>query len=297
MFRFQLTRIFLTLALGVLVSGGSNLVLAQKTEKRSILAQDNLVAWCIVPFDSKHRTPEERITMLKRLGFSQYAYDWRHEHLASFPAEIKAAREKEIFIAAVWMWLDRDADRPGKLSQDNEQLIAMLEESGLATQLWVGFNHNFYADASDADKVRKGAEMLSYLKTRTQSLVTGIGLYNHGDWFGEPANQIKILKQLNDPAFGLIYNFHHGHGQIESFPKLLKEMQPYLWAVNLNGMKKMGPQILPIGSGDQELEMIRVLIKSGFSRSIGILGHIETEDVELVLQRNLAGLRKLEQDL
>ena len=102
---------------------------------------------------------------------------------------------------------------------------------------------------------------------------------------------------MNDPGVGLIYNFHHGHGQIEAFPALLKKMQPWLWTVNLNGMKKEGPQILPIGSGDKELDMLKTLKKSGFHGSIGILGHIEDEDVEKVLQRNLQGLRTIEKQL
>ena len=33
-----------------------------------IFAQQNLAAWCIVPFDSKKRGPEERAEMLQRLG-------------------------------------------------------------------------------------------------------------------------------------------------------------------------------------------------------------------------------------
>ena len=33
-----------------------------------LLAPTNLVAWCIVPFDTKKRGPEERAEMLERLG-------------------------------------------------------------------------------------------------------------------------------------------------------------------------------------------------------------------------------------
>ena len=47
----------------------------QKKDLKSILYQSNnkkinmkdLFAWCIVPYDSKERTPEERIKMLKEL--------------------------------------------------------------------------------------------------------------------------------------------------------------------------------------------------------------------------------------
>ena len=73
-------------------------------------------------------------------------------------------------------------------------------------------------------------------------------------------------------------------------------MSPWLWTVNIDGMKKDGPQILPVGSGDQEIGMLRALKKSGFKGSIGILGHIEDQDVEQVLQGNLNGLRKIEKE-
>jgi hypothetical protein len=47
-----------------------------------------LVAWCIVPFDAKKRTPTERAKMLKELGIGRCAYDWRSEHVAEFEEEI-----------------------------------------------------------------------------------------------------------------------------------------------------------------------------------------------------------------
>ena len=36
--------------------------------RRSIFAKQNLLAWCIVPFDANKRGPEERAQMLERLG-------------------------------------------------------------------------------------------------------------------------------------------------------------------------------------------------------------------------------------
>ncbi|MBA4057463.1 MAG: AP endonuclease [Marivirga sp.] len=290
--------IYVLLTACVLTLMSFNSMQAQKASKdQNLFNQENLVAWCIVPFDNQNRNPQQRIEMLKRLNFSQYAYDWRHLHLASFPEELRLAKQSKIKITAVWMWIDKGADTPGKLSEDNETLLSMLKDAGLKTQLWVGFNNNFYEYDNEETKVIKGVEMLKYLRERTQGLVSGIGLYNHGDWFGEPENQIKILEKLNSKSIGLIYNFHHGHGQIESFPMLLIKMIPWLWTVNINGMKKNGPQILTVGDGDEELEMLRALQRSGFKGTIGILGHIETEDVEKVLQRNLTGLRKLEQQL
>ena len=55
---------------------------------KSLFARDNLIAWCIVPFDSKKRGPEDRAAMLQKLGFKHFAYDWRAEHVPTFDAEI-----------------------------------------------------------------------------------------------------------------------------------------------------------------------------------------------------------------
>ncbi len=57
-----------------------------------LFARDNLIAWCIVPFDSKKRKPEERAAMLEKLGFKHFAYDWRADDIPTFDAEIRPSR-------------------------------------------------------------------------------------------------------------------------------------------------------------------------------------------------------------
>lgn len=282
---------FFVVMLGAFLTSG--VLFAQKKAARHLFDQDNLIAWCIVPFDSKNRSPEQRIAMLKGLGFSQYAYDWRHQHLDTFGSEIEIAQKNNIDMAAVWLWIDKGTDKPGQLSEDNERVLSLLKNSGLKTQLWVGFNHNYFDDLDEAGKVTAGIDMVRYLRERTDGFVKKIGLYNHGDWFGNPLNQVRIAKELRDPNVGIVYNFHHAHGQIDAFPSLVAAMKPYLLAVNIDGMKRSGPQILPVGSGDEERGMLQILLKSGYKGPIGILGHIETEDVEIVLKRNLDGLKNL----
>jgi hypothetical protein len=58
-------------------------------------------------------------------------------------------------------------------------------------------------------------------------------------------------------------------------------------------MKVDGPKILPLGQGDRELEMLKTLKASGYNGAIGIIGHVENDDVKVVLQRNIEGLKKL----
>jgi len=263
----------------------------------NIFRQENLVAWCIVPYDKLNRTPKQRIALLKELNFTQYAYDWRPEHLPSIAEELHLAAEENVRIAAVWMWIDDGYDAVGKLSANNQRLLDIVKASGQKTKLWLGINGNVFDGLDEVGKVRRGVEMVRYLRHHVPANVTEIGLYGHGDWFGEPENQIGILETLNDPTLGLVYNFHHAHGQIKSFSALMQRMMPWLWTVNLNGMDSAGNKILPIGSGEDDLAMLKILKQSGFSGSVGILGHIEEEDVKLVLQRNLAGLRMLEANL
>jgi len=254
------------------------------------LAMDDLIAWCIVPFDSRKRTPEERSSMLERLGFKRYAYDWRAEHLPDTARELRLAREHGIRVEAVWLWIEAGSDRPGKLSETTERLLAALAEARLSTQIWVGFAPSYFEGRSDGEKVARGVEMVRTLSERAAETRSRVALYNHGDWFGEPENQIRIIQALPGREIGLVYNFHHGHQQIDRFDALVKTMRPYLWVVNLNGMRPEGPKILPFGTGTHERKMLQAVLDSGFTGPFGVLGHVDDADVEVILRGNLQGL-------
>lgn len=261
--------------------------------QRPLVSMDKVYAWCIVPFDSIKRTPEDRIKMLKSLGISQYAYDWRTEHLATMGKELELARQNDVDINAVWLWIDDDWDAVGKLNESNEKVFEILKAVNYSGQLWVSFHANFYEGLSDAEAVKKGGDMIAYLSQRASTLNCKVALYNHGSWFGEPKNQIKIIKSLPNQELGIIYNFHHAHHQIEGFDQMASDMLPYLWAINLNGLRKEGPKIMTIGAGNHEAEMITLLLKLGYQGDFGVLGHVEDADVKEVLKANLAGLKKL----
>ncbi len=255
--------------------------------------KNELYAWCIVPYDAVERSPEERISMLKALGFQRYAYDWRADDLDDMAGELTLAAENGIEVVAVWLWIDKDWDRPGKLNDANRKIFSVIREVNLKTQLWVGFHPNYFEDLTDSQAVAAGAEMIGYLASRADELGCKVALYNHGDWFGEPANQVKIIQALPERDIGIVYNFHHAHHQLDYYPQIVESMLPYLWSVNLNGMRKRGPKILPIGKGDEEERMLSLLFEQGFTGPFGILGHVEDRDVEDVLRLNLTGLEAL----
>lgn len=254
-----------------------------------IFRRENLVAWCIVPFDSQKRGPEARAAMLAKLGVRRLAYDYRAEHIPTFEAELDALAKHNIELTAWWF--------PGTLNDEARQILALLKRRGLKTQLWVtGGGAPTKSPEEQAARVQAEAARLRPLVEAAAEAGCQVGLYNHGGWFGEPDNQLEIIKALDRPNVGVVYNLHHGHDQIEQLPGLLERMQPHLLAFNLNGMIRQGDQkgmkIVPIGVGDDDEFWLRTLQHSGYTGPIGILNHTG-HDAELRLLDNLDGLNWL----
>ena len=259
-------------------------------QTKSVFSRDNLVAWCVVPFDKMERSPAQRAEMLKNLGFTKFAYDWRAKHVASLPEEINALKKNGIALSAVWIWVEPQASG-NVLDSLNEEIFRIIKSHNVKTDFWIGFSNNNFKDLNDDAKMAKAVSSVKYLEKRASDMGCTISLYNHGDWFGEPENMIRIIENTGSKNIGIVYNFHHGHEQTAEFPQLVKKMLPYLRTVNINGMKVEGPKILTVGEGDLELKMLQTLQASGYKGTIGIIGHTEGEDIEKVLQRNLRGLR------
>ena len=257
--------------------------LAARIDK--LLGADNLVAWCIVPFDAGKRTPQQRAEMVRELGLHRVAYDWREEHVPTFEEEILQYKAHGLEFFAFWSW--HDAFEP------------LVRRYGIKPQIW--FTCPSPEAEDDQRRVAAAAAELLPLVRKTAELRLPLGLYNHGGWGGEPQNMVAIVQYLRNryaaEHVGIVYNFHHGHGHSERFADALKQMQPYLLCVNLNGMcdanEVSEQQILPIGAGRHEFAMIRQLITSGYEGAIGILDHREQVDAAESLRQNLDGLREL----
>jgi sugar phosphate isomerase/epimerase len=262
---------------------------SQRQKSAGLFAKENLVAWCIVPFDSSERGPEERASMLDKLGFDQFAYDYRDKHIPSFKKEIEVLKEHQISLNAVWLWVDP----ANPWNEANRTIIDILEETGTVTELWVGFPDQAFEGKSDKESLAISVEALRSILERTEKMGCSLALYNHGGWYGEPENQLRIIEAMGSKDIKIVYNFHHGHHQVEQFEELLNRMLPHLSTININGMRVEGPKIITLGEGNREAEMLRIIIESGYDGPIGILGHTEGEDIEVVLERNLKGLELL----
>jgi putative heme-binding domain-containing protein len=253
-------------------------------EVPAIFSRRNLIAWCIVPFDAKKRGPEERVAMLKKLKFERYAYDWRAEHLPSFERELQLLRDNGIKLQAVWF--------PAQLDADAKKILELLRKYKIRTELWVTMADPAPGSKNQADKVAAAVKILKPIAEAAAKIDCSLGLYNHGNWFGEPENELAIIDALKMPNVGLVYNLHHGHDHLDRFPELLRKMLPHLYAINLNGMfpkgDQLGLKILPLGTDDLDLTILRTIKDSGYRGPLGILGHTQ-DDVEERLRDNLDG--------
>ncbi len=277
----------LSIFIGVLLIGSIGC-----TEESKSIPMDDIFAWCIIPYDAKERNTEERIAMLQKLGIGSYAIDWRDKHLDILTDEITAAQDNEIDVEAMWLWVD-GSNQPDSLNEANERVFAAVDSTNLETTFWLGIGSDFFEGLNREESMDKLKRLITYLDDRAQAIHCKLALYNHGDWFGEPVNMVKVLDQLPERNVGIVYNFHHAHPQLEDLDANIAAMLPYLVAVNLNGMNPEGPKILSIGKGSEEKQMIEKFIDAGYDGPFGILGHVEDRDVEIVLKENLEGLQEL----
>ena len=261
------------------------------TSQPDIYRPDNLVAWCIVPFDAKERGPEERVAMLKKLGIKRYAYDWRDKHLPTFETEVKLLIKEGIILQAVWF--------PTTLNKDAETILDILKRNKIVTELWMSLDDP--KGNNEAAKVEQAVSILKPLAQAAEKAGCLLCLYNHGGWMGDPQNLLAVEKALGSTQVGLIFNLHHGHAYIETLPTVMMQLKPYLKCVSLNGMVPKGDQqgkkILPIGAGTEDLKLMNIIRDSGYTGPIAILGHVHEVDVEERLKDNLDGLNWLKAQL
>lgn len=256
-----------------------------------IFNRENIAAWCIVPYDAKKRGPEERAQMLKELGITKLAYDWRTEHIPTFDAEVDAMKANGIEIIAWWYG--------GK----NQPILDTIKRKGIHPQLWVAGSRAIKVEEF-AQRVEAEAARIRPIAQDAAALGCKVGLYNHREpWIEEQDHQIAVIEKLRAEGIknvGIVLNFHHWRGSLAEFPALFKRMQPYLYAVNLNGMMadtSNYPAVRYVGTDASELQMMKVVAESGWRGPVGIINEHTDLDAKDVLAANLTGVEWVVKEL
>jgi sugar phosphate isomerase/epimerase len=259
---------------------------------RSPFDRSRLVAWCIVPFDAKKRTPAQRAEMLHELKIHRLAYDYRAEHIPSFEEEILTLKRHGIELTAWWF--------PTVLNEEAKLILDLLKKHDVHPQLWVtgGGDPAMRGDV-EADFIVAEAKRLREIALAAEEARCTVALYNHGGWFGIPDNQLRLIEAIDMPNVGIVYNLHHAHDQLDRLAENLAKMGPKLLALNLNGMQtdgdRLGQKIMVIGQGDRDREWFRIIQQSGFDGPIGILNHTDLDARQRLIE-NLEGLEGLIQE-
>jgi sugar phosphate isomerase/epimerase len=258
---------------------------------------DNLVAWCVVPFDANHRGPEQRAQMLRQLGFKHFAYDWREKDIPTFDAEIEALQKYGIDLFA-W-WFPFDADDPVA-----RQTLEVFKRHNVHPQLWVMQSQKRPVGPKNAkpmtreeqqQRVRQEANRISALVKLAAPYGSKIELYNHNGWYGVVENELAIisrLKEIGVSDVGMVYNLSHAHDEVHDdtrdFPALWTRMQPHVVAVNITGMGPVDQIIYP-SQGALELNMMRTIEKSGWKGAVGLIAE-KGGDAKVTLKNYMTGL-------
>lgn len=254
---------------------------ARASDNAAPFQRANTVAWCIVPFDGLKRSPAARAEMVRSLGLTKVAYDWRAEHVAEFESEILEYRRHGLEFFAFW--------------NTHDEAFRLFKKHNLRPQIWQTAPSP--DGATQEERVVAAATRLLPAVQRTRELGSRFGLYNHGGWGGEPENLVAVCEYLRRvhgaDHVGIVYNFHHGHAHIDRLAAALAAMKPHLLCLNLNGMMRdgdrRGMKIYPLGQGELDVTLLRLVSQSGYRGPVGIIGHTQ-DDVELRLRDNLEGL-------
>ena len=259
------------------------------SKSADVFRQENLMAWCIVPFDSHNRPPMERAKMLSELGFTKFAYDYRAEHVPTFEEEILALKKYNIELTAWWF--------PGSLNDEAKMTLALFDKHKVNPQLWVMGGGDLKMSKEDEDRfIESEVKRLRPIADAGYRIGCSLALYNHGGWFGVPENMVRLVKAIDRPNVGIVYNLHHAHDQIDRLPEVLHLLKPHLLALNINGMEtngdQIGKKILVIGEGNRDAQVLRQISECGYAGPIGILNHTQ-EDAKNRLDQNIKGLRDI----
>ncbi|RYF96121.1 MAG: xylose isomerase [Chitinophagaceae bacterium] len=262
---------------------------AQKSGKK-LYAKDNLIAWCIVPFDNQKRTPEQRAQMLNGLGINKLAYDWREKDVPTFDDELNALKKHNITLQSFWYYSGPHPENDKNFAT----IIDLLKRHNVKTQIWTMITGIEGLDSmTQEQKVEAVSKPVRYIAEKAAEAGSSVGLYNHGGWFGEPENELAIIEKLKLSNLGMVYNFSHSEEQIHRFPDFYPKILPHLLAINLTGLQGGIPaKVVPVGQGNIEYKMMKIIEESSYAGPIGIINEDFAPDAEDGLKMNMEGLKK-----
>jgi hypothetical protein len=136
----------------------------------------------------------------------------------------------------------------------------VIKRHDIHPQLWVmGGGGPTKTEAEQAQRIEQEAERVQQIVVLAAPCRCKVELYNHNGWFGQPDNEVAVIKRLREKGVDgveMVYNFSHGHGDMAEFPSIWRRIAPFVIAVNVSGMVA-DERLIPPSQGDKELDMLR----------------------------------------
>jgi hypothetical protein len=203
---------FCVLLLAMLAIATSEL---RAADASNLFERDNLVAWCIVPFDGKQRTPKQRAEMPDRLGIKHFAYDFMPEHHPTFERELLALKKHGIDLLSV--------------NSPSPQMLDLLQKYNLRPQVWAAFAAAPASVTVFEERVKFSVAAILPLVEKTRKMGCPLGLYAHGGWSGYPDNMVAVAKSLREEYgashVGFVYNLRWAHNVLDRFPAAMEALK------------------------------------------------------------------------
>ena len=274
-----------------------SMVATNATDARTspdLWAHSNLVACVVNHFDAKARSPEDTAQMFNGLGITKLAYNWREPDVPNFDTEIDTMQKHGIELQA-WVLY-------GSGNAHTQLILDTFKRHNIRPQLWIEETGQGKEPADiqttpeqQVQRVKDEADKIEALAKLATPYGVKIVLYNHNGWLGLEENQIAVIESLKKRGVanvGMVYNFTHArdktHDDSKVFATLWPKMKPYIVEVNITGMAMDGHVLYP-SQGDGELEMMRIIQKSGWHGPVGITAE-KGGDAEVTLKNYLVGL-------
>ena len=73
----------------------------------------------------------------------------------------------------------------------------------------MGFPESYYDGYTDEESLQKAVAAVREVLQRAEDIGCTLALYNHGGWYGEPENLMRIIDAIGSDKIKIVYNFHH----------------------------------------------------------------------------------------
>jgi sugar phosphate isomerase/epimerase len=252
----------------------------------NVIAEDNpkdippLFAFCV---NNDGRTLEQQNKMLHEIGFSGIGIEY--SNITKFETVIMSAKNNSLKIAMLFFEVDITRDPP--FDRDLAKALSFLKGQGtqLALQIRAGGKPTKPNETLD----KKAVEIIQQIKEIAEKFEVSVMLYPHIPhsrnrcfYVETVADAIRLAENFSDRKVGVMFNLSHWAANDKSDLELtLKQAQPYLMSVTINGVDKPedvknkdvrpGNWIQPLDSGSFKIEtLFAILKKNDYKGSFGL---------------------------